>query len=356
MNILIIGKFYTEGFALHIAETLKIMGHNVSRFEPGRNSGVFKGALGHRFEQINSNLYMLGDKLPAVRRRRMRRLWKIAKNNSVELVVVCHDFLWPEEVAELKRLTGTKVVMWFPDHLANFGRAYFMNAPYDALFFKDPYIKDILDDVLASPIYYLPECFNPDKHAISEGENIPKEYECDLTTAGNQHSYRVAFFKHLASYNVKLWGGVAPLWLDTGPVAKMYQGRPVLNEDKARAFKGAKIVINNLHFGEVWGVNVRAFEIAGIGGFQLIDWRPGLDQLFKDGEELVSFRNIDELHTKIKFYLANSTERMRIAENGKRRALSEHTYEHRLNLLIHTVFDKGNGFSMPKFKMLGNDQ
>lgn len=38
MNILVIGKFYTEGFALHIAETLSTMGHTVRRFEPGCKS------------------------------------------------------------------------------------------------------------------------------------------------------------------------------------------------------------------------------------------------------------------------------------------------------------------------------
>lgn len=39
MNILVIGKFYTEGFALHIADTLAIIGHSVRCFEPGSRSG-----------------------------------------------------------------------------------------------------------------------------------------------------------------------------------------------------------------------------------------------------------------------------------------------------------------------------
>lgn len=44
MNILIIGKFYIEGFALHIAETLTAMGHAVRRFEPGFRSGRIAGS------------------------------------------------------------------------------------------------------------------------------------------------------------------------------------------------------------------------------------------------------------------------------------------------------------------------
>ena len=52
-------------------------------------------------------------------------------------------------------------------------------------------------------------------------------YQCDITTAGNQHSWRVAFYKHLAGYDVKLWGNPAPLWMNAGAVAGMHQGRGV---------------------------------------------------------------------------------------------------------------------------------
>ena len=52
MNILVIGKFYTEGFALHIAETLVGMGHSVRRFEPGFRSGRIGGRFGYRLVQV----------------------------------------------------------------------------------------------------------------------------------------------------------------------------------------------------------------------------------------------------------------------------------------------------------------
>lgn len=42
MNILVIGKFYTKGFALHIAEITRTIGHFVRRFEPGQSSLVNK--------------------------------------------------------------------------------------------------------------------------------------------------------------------------------------------------------------------------------------------------------------------------------------------------------------------------
>lgn len=349
VNILVVGKFYTEGFALHIAETLTAMGHDVRRFEPGFPYGRAGGRLGHQVEQLRGVIRSATDNLPAVRTWRMKALWRTLQDGRLDVAIVCHDFLWPDEVAELKRRSGAKVAMWFPDSLGNFGRGFFMNAPYDALFFKDPFIIHRLRDVLASPVYYLPECFNPARHVLkdSDADDVDR-YRCDITTAGNPHSYRVAFFKHLAAYDVRIWGAPAPLWMPSGPVSRMFRGRPVFNEDKARAFTGAKIVINNLHYSEIWGVNARTFEAAGVGAFQLVDWRPGLSQLFEDGKELVSFRGMADLRRKIDYWLPRDAERREIADAGKRRAYRDHTYEKRLKLLLDTLVGAQCGYPLPK--------
>jgi spore maturation protein CgeB len=345
MNILVIGKFYTEGFALHIAETLTAMGHRIHRFEPGPHANRIGGRIGHRLDQVRGVLHAGTDSVPAIRRSRINELWRVADGANIDVAIVCHDFLWPSEVAELKRRTGAQVAMWFPDHLANFGRGYFMNASYDCLFFKDPYIVHRLRAVLKSPVCYLPECFNPEKHWLPEDElGCDPTYQCDITTAGGQHSWRVAFFAHLADYDVKLWGGPPPLWMSTTCVAGMQRGRPVHNHEKAKAFRGAKIVVNNLHYGEMWGVNVRTFEAAGAGAFQMVDWRPGLAQLFEDGREIISFRSMTDLKEKIDFWLPREDERRTIAEASMRRAHSEHTYRLRLDLLLATLAGRAKGF------------
>lgn len=348
MNILIIGKFYAEGFALHIAETLTAMGHAVRRFEPGLKSGWIGGRMGHRLDQLRGVIHSATDSLSTVRARRMKALWQAAEQGPLDVVIVCHDFLWPVEVAELRRRTGAQVAMWFPDSMVNFGRGFFMNAPYDGLFFKDPYIVHAMGDVLNSPVHYLPECFNPERHWLPEeaiGHNVA--YQCDITTAGNQHSWRVAFYKNLSDYDVKLWGNPAPGWMPTGPVDGMYQGRGVYNHDKARAFRGAKIVVNNLLYGETWGVNVRCFEAAGAGAFQMVDWRPGLSQLFADGKELITFRSMADLKEKIDYWLPREAERRAIADVGMRRAHAEHTYKLRLDLLLDTLAGRASGYLLP---------
>jgi spore maturation protein CgeB len=354
VKILVVGNFYPEAFGLHIAETLERMGHTVRRFEPGFRPGRFGGRIGHRLDQAMGVVHAATDGIPAVRAARTRGLRAVAEEGPIDAAVVCHDFLWPAEVAELRRRTGASVAMWFPDHLANFGRGYFMAAPYDALFFKDPYIVRALEGTVASPVRYLPECFNPERHRMPDGGRGDEAYRCDVATAGNLHSWRVSVFSHLSDFDVKIWGAPPPLWMDAGPVRAMHQGRSVLNGEKALAFRGAKIVLNSLHYGEIWGVNARAFEAAGVGAFQVIDRRPGLAQLFEDGKELVSFRGIADLREKIGRWLPLEAERRAVAEAGMRRAHAEHTYELRLRLLLDTLAGRERGYPVPDVGW-GND-
>ena len=127
----------------------------------------------------------------------------------------------------------------------------------------------------------------------------------------------------------------------------MHQGRGVYNHDKVRAFRGAKIVVNNLIYGEIWGVNVRCFEAAGAGAFQMVDWRPGLNHLFEEGKELITFKNIADLKQKIDYWLPREAERTRIREAGRLRAQAEHTYQLRLELLLTTLAGTAQGFTIP---------
>lgn len=345
MNVLVIGKFHDEGFGLHIAETLSGMGHNVARFEPGARHLNARAPIAKRLEQVARTLYDMSDAMPAVSAWRARALHNAVDKSTPELIVVCHDFLWPQQVRELKRRTRAKIVMWFPDPLSYFGRAKFLLAPYDAVFFKDPYIVRALRGVADYPIYYLPECFNPARHRLPEAGQIDwTPYRCDITTAGNLHAYRIAFFSKLQRYNLKIWGNPPPIWADAPWLKKAFQGRFVANEEKAMAFCGARIVVNNLLPGEISGINVRAFEAAGVGAFQLIDWRPGLTELFEDSRELVSFKGMDDLIGKIDYFLTHDAEHDQIRKAGQSRAHRDHTYERRLQLLVDTVSGTKQGY------------
>ena len=339
MNIAVIGKFHTEGAALHIEETLLDMGHSVIRFDPEVQFMQYD-FLGQKIKNINKTLYQqVFHKIPSIRNVKSNELYKIYKNNEVELTIVLHDFLTKQEIEHIKKINTSPIALWFPDAVSNFQKAMFFVAGYDHLFFVDKYIVNKLKEEFDLNTHYLPQCFNPNKHKNIQIDNEQDllKYSCDITNAGNLYPSRAALYKHLAKYNFKMWSYPMAIWLKVKELDKIMMNKPVFNIDKSKAFKAAKIVLNNLHPAVIDAVNKRGFEICGVGGFQIISDRPAVYELFEVGKEIVTYKNLSDLKAKIDFYLdpINEGKRKEIAQAGYQRALKEHTYEIRLNDLIN---------------------
>ncbi|MEJ6021308.1 CgeB family protein [Ramlibacter sp. PS4R-6] len=349
MKIAVVGRFYEEGFATFVAQALADMKHEPVRFDPAaplvpfgsRAAFYINRLLSKGHETVMAAARTLG--LSADGRALVRA---VEAAGGVDLIIACHDFLTPADAQQVKQAARAPLALWYPDPIWSFQRHMFLNAPYDFLFFKDPYLVDILRRKIGANAFYLPECFSP--RSLCSEDAPEAQYQADICTAGNLYAYRVALFRHLEGRDVKIWGLPAPLWMDTRGIEPMIQNRFVAHSEKAKAFRSAKIVLNNLNPAEIWGTNVRTFEICGAGAFQLVDWRPGLPQLFEPGKELVAFDGLEDMKAKIDHYLGAPQERDAIAAAGQARALREHTYEHRLRLLLDTVAGARAGFDMPR--------
>jgi spore maturation protein CgeB len=62
-----------------------------------------------------------------------------------------------------------------------------------------------------------------------------------------------------------------------------------------------------------------------------------MGRLFKVGEEVVCFSSIEELKKEIGHYLKHPDERAEIARAAHRRAVGEHTYDHRAREILERV-------------------
>lgn len=348
MRVLLVGRFYEGSFATGIRRGFNRLGHDCIAYETGPKVKLHSSRVGAKLRQATRLMSDAYGQTASARAARTAHLRKAVDQLRPDLILSSHDFLYPEQVAEIKRVSAAPVALWFPDAVSNFRKALFLSAQYDVMFFKDPYLVKTLSDCLAQQIYYLPECFVGDPNgvtAVSESDTV--KYGCEIATAGNLYSYRQAFFQQLSGYDVKIWGNRAPSWMNTDGIDDMIQNEYLTGDHKVRAYRCAKIVINSLHPAEIWGVNARTFDVCGIGGFQLVSWRPALGDLFEDGKELVTFRSFSELKEKIDFFLPRDESRSEIAAEGRARVLRDHTYERRLPVLLETVFGTVKGFPMP---------
>ncbi|TES93346.1 MAG: glycosyltransferase [Candidatus Cloacimonadota bacterium] len=109
----------------------------------------------------------------------------------------------------------------------------------------------------------------------------------------------------------------------------IYKG--VFGREMAKIYSRSKIIINPSIRKDI---NMRTFEATACGALLLNEDIKGLKELFKIGEEIDTYLDVDSLIEKIRFYLKNDSIREMIAQQGKRRSLKNHTYEKRLSHIL----------------------
>jgi len=110
-------------------------------------------------------------------------------------------------------------------------------------------------------------------------------------------------------------------------------------EEHARRLCMGNIVFQCSQYGEV---TRRIFEGMACGKMVLTDRLEGyrcMDDLFLENEEIVYYDNAEDAIEKIRYYTDNSAERERIALNGYRRVMQDHTVKARVDQLLEAVND-----------------
>jgi len=87
-------------------------------------------------------------------------------------------------------------------------------------------------------------------------------------------------------------------------------------------------------------VNLRTFEICMSGNFQLMQYTPCIEEFFEPGSEIICWKTKKDLFDKIEYYLENEKERAKIAKNGYKRAIENHTWSKRADNIITFLNNK----------------
>lgn len=156
---------------------------------------------------------------------------------------------------------------------------------------------------------------------------------CDPELHGRQ--------KVATRYDVAFVGNVLPgpreelLTVVQQRFPRTFVGRRYL-QAMAETYSAARIVINRSVADDV---NMRVFEALCSGSLLITNdlSANGQADLFRDSLHLVTYREAVEALEKIAWYLAHPDERERIAAAGRDAVLAEHTYRHRMELVLDVV-------------------
>lgn len=261
------------------------------------------------------------------------------------LICLAQAPLSPTALTELRE-RGVTTAMWFVEDCRRFTAWQQISRYYDYMFLiqKDNYLK-VVEQAGAGRAIYLPLACDPALHrpvALSEEEKT--RWGSAVSFVGAGYNNRQQVFATLGNYDFKIWGTE---WPDCAPFNRLLQekGRRIKPEEYVKIFNSSAVNLNLHSSSERDGVdptgdfvNPRTFELAASGAFQLCDERAYLAELFEPGREITTFRNRNELIEKIDYYLAHPEERSAIAERCRARALSEHTYEKRLQEMLGHIY------------------
>ena len=75
------------------------------------------------------------------------------------------------------------------------------------------------------------------------------------------------------------------------------------------------------------GIPLRAFDVMGAGGFLLSNYQEELAEYFINEEDMVIYESVEDALDKINFYLSHEELRSKIAENGRKKTLEEHSLQ-----------------------------
>jgi spore maturation protein CgeB len=321
-----IGRRGPDMFQTNISDGLVRLGHRVTYLGLGR-------------PQVKSRIVNRATEFAALAvdgldERLQRGLVRTALESECDAVINTYGGLAPGTVAALRR-HGLPVALWFPDCVANLGRQVMLMAPYSAMFFKDSILVQRLRDTLGLPVWYLPQGCNPRWHK-PVGDPGSKRV---IAVVGNCYPSRAMLLRrlHEAGIPLAIYGAAPPRWLRGTLPPRSHTGHPVFAQYKARVFREAAGVLNNLHPAEMDGLNARLFEATGSGAAVLCERRATLGDLFDLDTEVLPFTDFDELMSQAKRLLDDPGLTRRIGDSAGKRAHAEHTYEQRLPQILERL-------------------
>lgn len=159
----------------------------------------------------------------------------------------------------------------------------------------------------------------------------------DVTYVGAftpHHSKGNKKFEALArETKVDFWGYGINTLLPGSPIKKTYHGQ-AWGKEMYEIFAKSKIVINrHIDAAGNYANNMRMFEATAMGALLITDSKKNMDEFFRVGEEVITYKDSSDLIEKVKYYLKHDKEKQKIAKAGQKRTLEDHTYGVRMKRL-----------------------
>ncbi len=208
---------------------------------------------------------------------------------------------------------------------------------YDKVFCGGTEAVELLAENGIKNAVWLPFACDPDVHkpsAVSAEDR--KKYGHDIVFVGSYYPNRAELFESIKDFDFAVWG---PGWEKASCFLKKHivASLGLKYEEWLKIYSSAKIVVM-AHYQDgknpCYQASPRVYEALACGSFLLCDRQKDALSLFEEGKHLAVYDNSSDLKEKAEYYLSNNDERIKIAAEGREKAVNQHTYQLRIKKML----------------------
>lgn len=275
----------------------------------------------------------------------------VAGQQRPDLVFALDGMELPLEQVDALRALGIPTALWITDDPYYTDMMSSIVMHYDYVFTLEAnnveYYRSLGANVYFLPFGVFPGQFRPLRS--------PAKVRREISFIGSAYWNRVRVIESILPELMKRGLVLSGLWWDRLPQYHQYAHQIELNRwmdpyETSDTYNGSKIVINmhRSHNDEsvnqnqinitAASPNPRTFEICACATLQLTDVRSDLSKFYTPGVEIETYASTEEMLAKIDYFLSHEQDRREIALRALARTMREHTYAHRLNQVLVTIF------------------
>lgn len=223
-----------------------------------------------------------------------------------------------------------KIINFYPDNPFTFWNGnsnenILLSLPvYDLFLIWSHQLIPILYSAGAKRVEYFPFGFDQPifSQEIQFSGSDQIKHQSDACFVGSWDPEREAWLTQLMykmpTLNLAIWGNRWDENLPQNSILKTYlKGCAIYGIDMMKAFRLSKIVLNFIRKQNLDAHNMRTIEVATCKSFLLTErTKEQAELLFKEGISIECFETIDEMASKMDFYLSNNEARDKITQTG----------------------------------------
>jgi spore maturation protein CgeB len=243
------------------------------------------------------------------------------------------------------RFSGIALYNYFPDTIPSEQGNILADAihEYDCVFYTKKFWDANPPDGLGKRrLVFLPHGYDPDVHRIMELDaRDVSELTQDVTVIASHTSYKEKLLRGLVGLmpdlDLHIYGDRWTYPPRAPELRRHIRGMALAGSRYAKGIGAARINLAITSWTgriEVDETTTRTFEIPACGGFMLHERTPELLELYEEGREVACFGSVEELASKIEYYLTHPVERDAIARSGHARCVPAYSYDERMKQIL----------------------